>query len=77
MTKSAGGLGHKRVQDEAYMESFSSSWLNLGGLDKLKSAKGGFGLRVWRLVFAFFLFFFFFARVCETAATVHVLFNEQ
>ena len=27
-------------------------------------------------VFPFF-FFFFFARVCETAATVHVLFNEQ
>ena len=23
------------------------------------------------------VFFFFFARVCETAATVHVLFNEQ
>ena len=25
--------------DEAYMESFCSSWLNLGGLDKWKSAK--------------------------------------
>ena len=24
-----------------------------------------------------FSFFFFFARVCESAATVHVLFNEQ
>ena len=33
---------------------------------------------VWiaRLAFAFFLFFFF-ARVCEIVATVHVLFNEQ
>ena len=29
MTKSAGGLGLKRVEDEAYMESFCSSWLNL------------------------------------------------
>ena len=28
------------------------------------------------LAFAFFLFFFF-ARVCETVATVHILFNEQ
>ena len=34
---------------------------------------------VWiaRCVFAFFLLFFFFARVCESVATVHVLFNEQ
>ena len=36
---------------------------------------------VWiaRLVFGVCVFpsFFFFARVCESAATVHVLFNEQ
>ena len=37
-----------------------------------------FRLCVCRLAFAFFLFFFFFfACVCETAATVHALFNEQ
>ena len=34
-----------------------------------------FRLGVWRLAFAFFLFIF--ACVCETAATVHALFNEQ
>ena len=32
---------------------------------------------IWRLRFSFFFFFFFFARVCEIAATVHVLFNKQ
>ena len=31
---------------------------------------------VWRLRFSPF-FFFFFARICETTATIHVLFNEQ
>ena len=35
-----------------------------------------FRLGVWHLAFVFFLFSFF-ACVCETAATVHALFNEQ
>ena len=56
VTKSAGGLGLKRVEDEAYMESFCFSWLNLSVVIKI-SLKCSWGWR--KLIIGGILMIFF------------------